>query len=429
MRKCFFVLFVCPLLGWAQSDYVNVQLDVQEGLYSYPPCEPSISINPKDPSNIVAGAILDRIYTSFDGGLSWQKQTLKSSLGVFGDPCILSSPKGDFYYLHLSDPSGKGWSSPELLDRIVCQRSRDGGLSWNDGGSIGLNGAKDQDKEWAVVDEKTGAIYCTWTQFDKYDSSSPKDRSNIMFSLSNKRAKRWSEPVRINSASGDCLDSDMTVEGAVPAIGNHGELYVSWALGDVIYFDYSLDNGKSWLDNDIVAGNIVGGWDINVAGIQRCNGMPVTAVDVSESEYSGNIYINYVDTFNGEDDPDVWLLVSEDGGTSWSEPIRVNDDATGNDQFFTWMTVDPVSGAIYCVFYDRRNYGDTRTDVYLATSIDGGKSFVNERISEAPFTPNKSFFIGDYNNIDAYDGFVRPIWTRMNENGQTSVWTAIIDKR
>ena len=40
---------------------------------------------------------------------------------VFGDPCVISSPTGDFYYFHLSDPEGQGWRSDMLLDRIVCQ--------------------------------------------------------------------------------------------------------------------------------------------------------------------------------------------------------------------------------------------------------------------------------------------------------------------
>ena len=33
-------------------------------------------------------------------------------------------------------------------------------------------------------------------------------------------------------------------------------------------------------------------------------------------------------------------------------------------------------------------------------------------------------FFGDYTNIDACNGVIRPIWTRLN-NGQLSVWTNI----
>jgi hypothetical protein len=78
------------------------------------------------------------------------------------------------------------------------------------------------------------------------------------------------------------------------------------------------------------------------------------------------------------------------------------------------------------VFYDRRNYSDSRTDVYLATSHDRGETFVNTRISQTPFTPNAGTFFGDYSNISAHRGVVRPIWTRL-DNTALSIWTALID--
>ena len=36
------------------------------------------------------------------------------------------------------------------FDRIVCQRSTDGAETWSDGGGMGLQHPKDQDKEWAL---------------------------------------------------------------------------------------------------------------------------------------------------------------------------------------------------------------------------------------------------------------------------------------
>jgi len=49
------------------------------------------------------------------------------------------------------------------------------------------------------------------------------------------------------------------------------------------------------------------------------------------------------------------------------------------------------------------------------------------KISEKPFTPtNNGVFFGDYNNISAYNGRVRPIWTQLDDR-TLSVWTALID--
>lgn len=421
------IAFISVFFFWAMSvcaQFPNVTIDPGGG--GYQPCEPSIAINPVNPDEIVAGAILDRVYVSNDGGKTWSIDQLTSKYGVFGDPCLVAGPKGCFYYLHLSDPAGKGWSHEGLLDRIVIQRSCKPDKKWSKGAGIGLNGSRDQDKEWAAVDPATGNIAVTWTEFQKYGSRSEQDSTFILFSGSNKKAKKWSEPVRINMIAGNCVDGDETVEGAVPTYGPDGEIYVSWALGETIWFDRSLDGGESWLQNDVPVSGILGGWDIAIPGLMRANGMPVTKCDLSNGPNRGNIYINWCDQRNGVDDTDVWLARSSDQGLTWSEPIRVNTDGPGNHQFFTWMDVDPVTGFIYVVFYDRRNTEGVATEVYLAVSKDGGESFENILVSEQAFSPSERVFFGDYNNIAAYDGRVRPIWTHM-EKGKLSVKTALID--
>jgi len=70
------------------------------------------------------------------------------------------------------------------------------------------------------------------------------------------------------------------------------------------------------------------------------------------------------------------------------------------------MDVDPITGYIYIVFYDRRNdlHDKNETEVYLAYSKDGGENFTNLKISESPFTPQLGVFFGDYNDISAYNG-------------------------
>jgi Neuraminidase (sialidase) len=146
--------------------------------------------------------------------------------------------------------------------------------------------------------------------------------------------------------------------------------------------------------------------------------------------------VNWTDDRNGPDDNDVWLVYSDDQGNSWTEPIRVNDDPAGAQQFFTWMDVDDATGHIHIVFYDRRDaikrFPDVRmkpswnTEVYVASSYDGGDTWKNLKVSTKSFRPNPKQFFGDYNNISAYDGVVRPIWTR-NDEGILSVWTAILD--
>ena len=76
MRRLFFGLgIVLCTTGYTQAQFKNLIIATQvEGVY--PPLEPSIAINRKDPKNIVAGVVLDRVIYTKDGGLSWKTTQL-----------------------------------------------------------------------------------------------------------------------------------------------------------------------------------------------------------------------------------------------------------------------------------------------------------------------------------------------------------------
>ena len=407
------------------------------------PCQPSIYVNPKSPNIMVSSFISEktmqtsgtktrhnRIYLSKDFGKSWSSRNVKSRYGDFGDPCIIADNSGYFYYFHLSDPKKMGWDGSMVMDRIVCQRSAKG-KSWNSGASIGLNQNKKHEKPWATFDETSGRIYVTWTQYDNYNSSNPQDSAHIMLSFSDDRGLSWTPSMRINQYGGNCEGQKGTPISAVPVAGPEQEVYVTWAYNEKIYFDRSTDGGITWLKKDKVVADQVGGWHLSVPGFGKASGAPVSGVDISYGDHHGTIYVNWSDQRNGDSDTDVWLTKSTDDGETWSEPIKVNDDEVvmmGRHQCYNWMAVDQISGHIYIVFYDRRNHIDENTDVYLAISTDGGETFKNEKISTKPFVPDPDVYMGDYINISAYGGFVRPIWTSL-EGDQLSILTTLIDLR
>lgn len=417
------IVFLFAHVSIGLGQFRNIKLDEQQDGSRYV-CEPTIAVNPRHPNNIVAGAVLDNVYYTKDSGKTWSKSQLKSPFGVYGDPTIIADDKGNFYYFHLSDPTGgAGGYDSEKLDRIVVQKSEDGGVTWTEGESIGLNPPKDQDKQWATVDSK-GNLYVSWTQFDKYGSSDPACQSNILFSMS-KNGKKWTDPVVISQVPGNCIDDDNTAEGAVPAVTFDGKAFVAWSNRGKIFLDRSFNGGDLWLGNDITVDEQVGGWDLKIPGHDRCNGLPVLMTDNSKSAYRGSLYLVWADQRNGEDDTDIWFTRSHNFGDNWASPTRVNDDGPGKHQYLPWMAVDQRTGYIYIIYYDRREHDDNKTDVYLAYSSDGGAKFKNVKISESPFVPQDDRFFGDYNNISAHDGIIAPIWTRMDD-GKTSVWTAII---
>lgn len=417
MKKSHFLTFVFTTIGFILfAQHPNILISTEAN-----PNEISIAMDLKDPMHLLAGANIGSIYTSVDGGVTWKRLVQESTHGVWGDPVVAIDQESNYYHFHLSKPEDGNY-----IDRIVCQKSTDRGESFNNGSYAGLNGSKAQDKPWVAIDRLRNILYLSWTQFDKYDSKDPEDKSNIMFSKSLNSGKTWSEATQINSVSGDCLDDDNTVEGAVPAVAPNGDVFVTWMGPNGLVYNRSMDGGNNWLEEEQKVHDIPGGWAFNIPGISRANGFPILEIDRSGGKNHGTMYINWSDQRNGEHDTDIWLTKSIDQGKTWTDPIRVNQDETQTQQFFTWMDIDQVNGNLYFVYHDRRNHTGDSTDVYLSYSKDGGESFKDLKVSESPFMPNDTVFFGDYNNIAAHGGVIRPVWTRLDDTN-LSVWTSIIE--
>ena len=420
-RLCRSLLLLSIAFGPAfGQQFPNVRVSLAS---STSPEEVTIAVNPTDPLNLIAGANIRFNYYSTNGGYNWTQGQLPS--GTWGDPRLIFDRLGNAYYAHLSNPQG-GY----FIERLIVHRSSNGGRTWYDSVDVGYRPPKQQDKEWLIADMTNSPyrdnVYMTWTEFDSYGSSNPADSSRILFSRSTDQGSSWSSPITISDRSGDCVDEDTTVEGAVPAVGPNGHIYTCWSGPLGLMFDKSTDGGLTW-GTDVFVSSQPGGWDFGIPGIYRCNGLPITVCDISNSPHRGTIYVNWSDQRNGLDDTDVFLSKSTDGGSTWSPATRVNNDLTSRHQFFTWMTIDQSNGTLYIVFYDRRNSVSVpnATDVFVAKSTDGGTTFENFQVSASPFTPISSVFFGDYIGIAAMNSKIYPIWTRM-EGTALSVWTAII---
>ncbi len=167
------------------------------------------------------------------------------------------------------------------MDRIVVQHSKPGnavGERWSKGSGAGLNGTKDQDKEWLAVSPSGDRVALCWTEFDHYGSEAAGDSTRILCSTTGRKAKKWSEPVSVSAMEGNCLDGDSTVEGAVPVWIDEMTLGVAWAHGEHIRWNVSEDAGATFRSYEQYIADIIGGWDQVIPGIGRANGMPVTGV-------------------------------------------------------------------------------------------------------------------------------------------------------
>ena len=406
------------------------------------PAEVSVAINPANAEHIVAvmmqsggpgePRVSNWAYASLDGGLTWKGAPAHNKDSrVQGDDAVVFGRDGSAFHSYISF-DGIRVERPERAWSGIFVRSSKDGVTWNTPVAVvdHINSAIPfEDKPWIAVDRGAasphrGNLYVAWTRFDIYGSENPVHRSHIMISRSRDGGRTFSPPLEISDDTGDARDSDNTVEGAVPASGLDGDVYIAWAGPKGIYFDRSTDGGWTF-GKDTVLTVQPGGWDLPVAGLERHNGMPVTAVDLSDGASKGSVYVNWIDERNG--DPDVFVAASRDSGRTWSTPVRVNDDGKGGTQLFTWLAVDPVDGALNLVYHDRRGAAaSSPTGVTLARSVDGGKTFKNYPVPVTPFECcAKSAFFGDYNGIDAYGGRVVAVFPVLTATGQQKVQAAV----
>src|SRR5688572_24828521 len=143
--KCLLVLLFPYSTSLAQ--FKNIKLD--EYASTNKKSEPGVTINRKNPKNIIATATSNNIYYTLDGGGTWQTVKGTSSGSHDNNVAVISDDKGNIYSFHVA-PTGGG---EKAADQILCHLSNDGGKTWSPGSPVGVN-SKNQFKPGATVDSK-----------------------------------------------------------------------------------------------------------------------------------------------------------------------------------------------------------------------------------------------------------------------------------
>ncbi|MEO0145411.1 MAG: sialidase family protein [candidate division WOR-3 bacterium] len=397
------------------TDFSNIRVnsDASTNIHN----EEQVWMNPNNPQNIVAvwrdfrlGYRRIGIGVSTDEGKTWSDSLLVPGIEAWdSDPCLTVASDGTFYATALN------FSSSGYEDSgFQVYRSTNGGMSW-DGPFTALYSPGDyyfEDKEMTTCDRSGGSrdgyMYISWTRFANYLSE-----CYICCIRSTDRGQTWNSPVRVSSSN--------YTQWSVPCVGSDGTLYVAWVdLGNsYIYLDKSTNGGASFgTDNPIVNTNF-GMGEIN-GGILTFS-FPAMDADVSGGPYDGNLYIAYAGS-NGSSGLDIYFIRSTNGGISWSTPLRINDDPTGNgrDQFHPWLFVDNT-GVIHVAFYDRRDDpSNYYFNLYYTKSTDGGVTWApNRRVTSESSAPvEKAGLIGEYIGLAGHNGKPYLVWTDTREGHQ-----------
>lgn len=433
-------------------------------------------------------------YVSLDGGGTWegpvQVPYLLDDRVSGGDPVVRFDRDGNAYYASISIGVKEFEFGPIvaflMVSSIVVASSDDGGFSWPETVSTARSDVTTEDlrldplgrlrgtlatsfldKPWMAVgphpdDPGRDVVYLTYTDFEiKYEilwvgevpTFLPRaQESTIRLVSSEDGGRTWTEPVDVSQtvqrAFGEVeqpvvpgpLGTKRTVQGSQPVVTPDGTVHVVWldttddesmkGRGE-IHAASSDDGGETWSDPVLAA-------EFNEVGFR-----PRTAF----FRYWGSSFPHLAAGPDGElyvvftgrpddrpdDDGDIFLVRSVDGGGSWSEPVRVNDDDGSALQFFPAIDVGP-DGTVHLMWGDMRDDpAQTRYHIYYARTEDQGATFGAEleggirvqdsRVTDFASNPNVGFpfglFIGDYFSIQATEDDVYMVWadTRLGEFG------------
>jgi len=373
--------------------------------------EPSIAVNPKNPQQVaVAWQINASVAYSDDGGQTWKiVETAPKDYRISGDVSITFDAAGRAVLCYIAfDKLGTSqyWAQGATRNGIFVRRASDGGKSWPASAVAVISHESTphipfEDKPYIFAANSgphVGDLYVGWTQFTL-------TTTELLFSRSIDGGMTWSQPIKLSGVPGLPRDDNGALEGFDGVVAPDGTLYTVWDDRDGIMMAESRDGGVSFTKERRILET--GPGFFGVAGVSRSNGFPQIAID----PHHGKLYVAWSDYTNG--DVDVFVSSSADHGKSWSAPVRVNNDPihNGADQFFQWLAVDPVNGAVNVVFYDRRT-DNKQTTVTLARSTDGGKTYSNFAFDQQSFEAEGDF-LGDYLALAAYSNKVFAAWAHQ----------------
>ena len=398
-----------------------------------------VAINPLDSNNIVLVTMSSDgskselvIYYTTDFGRSWSESEFSGLFGEYvsvSDPTIEFDARGYAYIVYLGEKNIIDLNQLDIDYNTKYLISEDKGATWK---VLDID-AETGDKPWLVIDTFFQSPFFG----NKYISGGgvscvTVDRENKLL-------------YEVYPDSRYYFDESMGLP--CNAISKDGTLYIAYIARhnthhgfiDSLMIVRSYDGGKSFgqirKDRDLIT--YFDEFPRKIYGVtNRMSPKQYLAVDNSNSEFKGRVYLTYTGRERGNYlFLDVLLTYSDDDGKTWSTPKSIDFDAPKyTNQFFSSIFVNKKGYLILDWYDNREDEFGISNDFYFGLSKDGGQTFKTVKLTRksSNFTKNgrinNKFGVGDYHQCVSTDNYAFSFWADGRSNdGDLDIYFAKID--
>ena len=402
--------------------------------------ESDIRINFFDPtkiisaSNNISASGMQAMFFSTNGGATWGQTNLPLVTGdaFHSDPTVEWTSDGTAWSTTI------GINSAGTVLKMRSYKSTNNGATWTfDNTFSGTQTSTDKQMIWA--DHSTTStfkdnLYAIW------------HNGNPVFM--NRRtgpAGAWQTAIQVSGAetTGTGIGADVKTNSA-------GDVFGLWpdTGSQGIYLVKSTNGGVSYSTPTRLA-TTFGSFEISVPAMASRIPLLYVSASAFKNGTKNNVYASWTDMTGatGCNTPAnapgsntastcktrIWVSRSTNGGTTWSTPVMLNNQASKNDQFAQALTVDDTTGKVSVIYYDTVNDPNRlKTDVFYQSSVDDGVTWsapfrvTTAQTDETVAGADSGNQYGDYNSLSGRNGLFFPSWTDRRSGGKEEIWTATI---
>jgi hypothetical protein len=413
----------------SEAQVVDENLQISVSASDVVHVEPTIAASPRDPSRLVVASMIVRrprspdfqdssslaVYASRDGGVTWQQRPLPGlpSDRVSGDPWLTWTADDVVYLSAIVTPSlleGKPISTWVF-------RSTDGGWTWSGPERDVFGPGREVDHPITAAAEEAGGSSSVYV----FGTMTTSDEAGVRL------ARREAGGPGFRPLDPFTVDRPQVNLGGGVALPG-GEVMVT-------YFNMGRPPYGLWVGRRTRAGR----WsETRLRESILPVGFPGLALDAASDGFAGRAYAVWVEGADERDQSDLRVLLSssDDGGGSWSPPVRVHRHTVPTRRTLPSVAVRG-DGVVAVSWADARHASDRAdcVDLYAAVSTDGGASFTPEfRVSDETScfgTPANGAAArrwrmggGDYLGLAAdADGLFHAVWAD-SRTGRFQLWTS-----